>query len=58
MEAASDISEIIYAQGYETIEDRKNQELFDEAIDIASKADIAVVFVGLPEAFESEGYDR
>ncbi|RGX62730.1 glycosyl hydrolase [Thomasclavelia ramosa] len=58
LEAASDISEIIYAQGYETIEDRKNQELFDEAIDIASKADIAVVFVGLPEAFESEGYDR
>lgn len=27
-------------------------------VDVAGKADTAVLFVGLPDAFESEGYDR
>ena len=29
-----------------------------EAVETAKNADVAVIFAGLPDAFESEGYDR
>ena len=32
--------------------------LLEEAVKAASEADIAVIFAGLPDSFESEGYDR
>ncbi|WP_406137182.1 glycoside hydrolase family 3 C-terminal domain-containing protein [Streptomyces anulatus] len=32
--------------------------LREEAVDIAREADVAVLFLGLPPSFESEGYDR
>ena len=32
--------------------------LIEEAVSAAKAADVAVVFAGLPDAFESEGYDR
>lgn len=31
---------------------------FKEAIDVAKNSEVAVVFAGLPDSFESEGYDR
>ena len=30
----------------------------DEAVKLAQESDVAVVFAGLPDAFESEGFDR
>ncbi len=33
-------------------------DLINEAREIASKTDVAVVFAGLPESYESEGFDR
>ncbi len=35
-----------------------DKDLFDEAVKVAKEAEVAVVFVGLPETYESEGYDR
>ncbi|MCI5795674.1 MAG: glycoside hydrolase family 3 C-terminal domain-containing protein [Ruminococcus sp.] len=57
--------DVSYAQGYyksaptKKDKDRKtNEELLVEAKEAAAKADVAVVFVGLTEEFEGEGYDR
>lgn len=49
---------IIFAQGYDDAEDLTDEALLAEAVEAARKAEIAVVFAGLPDNFESEGYDR
>lgn len=48
----------VYAQAYEKSKDEINEALVNEAVNAAEKADVAVVFVGLTEEFEGEGYDR
>ncbi|MGN1201792.1 MAG: glycoside hydrolase family 3 C-terminal domain-containing protein [Eubacterium sp.] len=50
--------DMIYAQAYEKSKDEINDSLVNEAVEAAKKADVAVVFVGLTEEFEGEGYDR
>ena len=50
--------DVTYAQGYEKAVDEVNEEMFAEAVEAAKGADVALVFVGLTEAFEGEGYDR
>lgn len=50
--------EFTYAQGYPTDEDKIEETLITEAVENAKNADVAVLFVGLPDAFEGEGYDR
>ena len=47
-----------YAQGYRTDADAPDEALLQEAVANARNADVAVIFAGLPESFESEGYDR
>ncbi|MDR0596435.1 MAG: glycoside hydrolase family 3 C-terminal domain-containing protein, partial [Clostridiales Family XIII bacterium] len=37
---------------------KNSRNLINKAAAVAADADIAVVFAGLPEGFESEGYDR
>ena len=49
---------IIYAQGYDDLEDKTDEELLREAVEAAKSAETAVIFAGLPDSFESEGYDR
>ncbi|MBD2872993.1 glycoside hydrolase family 3 protein, partial [Paenibacillus arenilitoris] len=49
---------VAYAQGYKADSDEIDETLLQEAADTAASADIAVLFVGLPERYESEGYDR
>jgi len=51
-------AEIIYAQGYDAGLDETDEELLQEAVQAAEQADVAVLFVGLPDRYESEGYDR
>lgn len=51
-------AEIVYAEGYKLDSDNIDKELIDEAVQFANEADVAVVFAGLPERYESEGYDR
>ena len=49
---------VTYAKGYDQTATQPDEALVDEAVKTATEADVAVVFVGLPESFESEGYDR
>lgn len=49
---------ITYAQGFDDIEDKADEKLTAEAVEAAKSADAAVIFAGLPDNFESEGYDR
>ena len=35
-----------------------DEKMVEEAVKAAKEAEVAVVFAGLPDAFESEGYDR
>lgn len=50
--------DVRYAPGYSLDGDDVQPEWIQEAKDIAGQADVAVVFAGLPERYESEGYDR
>ncbi len=63
LEAAADPkygikAKIIYAQGYDDKDDVVDEGMIAEAVQAAMKADKAVIFAGLPDSFESEGYDR
>ncbi len=58
LEAVKDICPVSYAQGYILDEDRTDENLLAEAVKTAQEADVAVIFAGLPDSFESEGYDR
>ncbi len=57
-ETVKDNGSVIYAQGYDDREDVTDEELLTEAIKAAKQAEAAVIFAGLPDNFESEGYDR
>lgn len=58
LDAVKDIAKVTYAQGYIDNEEGTDEVLKAEAVEVAKATDVAVVFVGLPESFESEGYDR
>lgn len=49
---------VIYAEGFPADQDVYDEALAAEAVEAARKADKAVIFAGLPDSFESEGYDR
>jgi len=49
---------VVYAQGYSVANDEATDEMIAEAVAAAREAKVAVVFAGLPDAYESEGYDR
>ncbi len=67
-----DFGKVTYSQGYNldstegrysdhpfsSASDELNETLIDQAVATAEKADIAVIFAGLPESYETEGYDR
>jgi len=53
-----DIPNISYAEGFNTEDDLADCVLLAEAVRVASEADTAVIFAGLPNSFESEGHDR
>ncbi|MFT4245872.1 MAG: glycoside hydrolase family 3 C-terminal domain-containing protein [Micrococcaceae bacterium] len=53
----SDLDVIGYAQGFKRAGGR-SKKLKDEALELAQQADTLLVFMGLDETSESEGYDR
>ncbi|HIT89320.1 MAG TPA: glycoside hydrolase family 3 C-terminal domain-containing protein [Candidatus Merdenecus merdavium] len=58
-ERAKEISnQVSYAQGYHVDDEKVDEELLKEAVQLAERSDKAVLFIGLPDSFESEGYDR
>lgn len=57
-EFAKELPNAVYAKGFDDAEDVIDENLVAEAVAAAKDADVAVIFAGLPDAFESEGYDR
>lgn len=57
-QAAGNSAQLNYAQGFELDRDEVNAGLLDEAVKTAAEAEVAVLFIGLPDRYESEGYDR
>ncbi|MBT2697161.1 glycoside hydrolase family 3 C-terminal domain-containing protein [Bacillus sp. ISL-40] len=49
---------VLFAQGYHLDCDAVDEELLSEAKEVAAGADTVILFVGLPDRYESEGYDR
>ena len=56
LDAAGD--SVSYAQGFHIDEETTDETLLQEAIALAKESDVAVIFAGLPDSFESEGFDR
>ena len=57
LEAAKGLN-VTYAPGYDTNTTESDEALLEEAQEVAKNADVAVVFVGITDAMESEGMDR
>ena len=57
LEAAEGLK-VTYAQGYSVKDDAATPEMIAEAVKAAENAKVAVIFAGLPDSYESEGYDR
>lgn len=58
LDAVAYRSNITFAQGFKDDKDEVEEVMMAEAVEAAKKAKVAVVFAGLPDAFESEGFDR
>ncbi|MBN1877426.1 MAG: glycoside hydrolase family 3 C-terminal domain-containing protein [Anaerolineae bacterium] len=50
-------TQLTYAEGYPS-DDQFRQELIDQAVSVASGAEVALLYIALPTYKESEGYDR
>ncbi len=49
---------VVYAEGFSDGDEPLDEAMLREAVEAARAAGAAVIFAGLPECFESEGYDR
>ncbi|GAA0240217.1 glycoside hydrolase family 3 C-terminal domain-containing protein [Cryptosporangium japonicum] len=50
--------EVTFAPGFVIESENADEALIEEAVRAAAAAEVAVVFLGLPPSYESEGYDR
>ena len=58
VDSAAGMKNVSFAQGFNDEKDEIDEALVAEAVKAAKKAKVAVIFAGLPDSFESEGYDR
>jgi beta-glucosidase len=49
---------VAYFRGYDAHDDTVNTTLLTEAVKAAKNSEAAVIFAGLPNSYESEGFDR
>ncbi len=49
---------VAFAKGYDPRSDKTDPDLLEEALNAAKDAEVAVIFAGLPDSYESEGFDR
>ena len=54
---SSNLVTVGYEQGFERY-GKKNKKLIDKACDLAKKADVVILYIGLDEVTETEGFDR
>lgn len=57
-DAAADKKNVHFVQGFDDKTDEVDEKLMKEAVNAARKAKVAVIFAGLPDSYESEGFDR
>ena len=57
LDAMREYGEVEYAQGY-SLDDDADYGKISEAAELAASCDRAVIICGLPDSYESEGYDR
>ncbi len=50
--------EVTYVKGFPGDKDELDPQELSRAVEAAKEADAAVIFAGLPDSFESEGFDR
>jgi beta-glucosidase len=53
-----DSENFVYQPGYSLEKDEVDEKLLKEAVDAAKDKDVVIIFAGLPDSYESEGYDR
>ncbi len=58
MDALKDNPNVRFAMGYEAENEEPDENLIQEAVRLAGQSEKAVIVAGLPDSFESEGYDR
>ncbi|MCL1806199.1 MAG: glycoside hydrolase family 3 C-terminal domain-containing protein [Oscillospiraceae bacterium] len=59
LEASKEYANVTYSKGYSINScDQPDPNLQAQAVNAAKEADVCVLFVGLPPAYESEGFDR
>ncbi len=58
MDALKEYENVTYIKGFSADEDCYEEALAQEALNAAKSADKVVICAGLPDSFESEGYDR
>ena len=58
LEAVRSVAQVSYARGFEANADAADPALENEAVALAETSDVVVLFLGLPDTFESEGFDR
>jgi beta-glucosidase len=51
-------SDVKYSQGYHIESDESDEILLTQAVEVAKNADKIILFIGLPDSYESEGFDR
>ena len=51
-------AQISYEEGFDTESGDRDEAKLEAAVEAARKASTVVIFAGLPDSFESEGYDR
>ena len=60
MDAVTELSieNVSFNQGFNDDKDVIDEQMIKEAVEAAKAAEVAVIFAGLPDSFESEGFDR
>lgn len=58
LDAVAENEQVVYAEGFPANADIYDEAAAAEAVEAVKNADKAVIFAGLPDSFESEGYDR
>ena len=58
VDSTAGMKNVSFAQGFNDEKDEIDEAMVAEAVEAAKKAKVAVIFAGLPDSFESEGYDR
>lgn len=51
-------SKLLYEEGFSASDDKYDKTRFERAVAASRDVDKVIVFAGLPESYESEGYDR